>query len=393
MIIRFLIILFTLINTSSLAETYTEQYGEVEVSSSVFFDDVEGDDRKNTLNSSSLKYNFFFEKNNLSGKLKINSAISDPEAAQDIDFNEAYLEYANNDLSYLVGNNIIFWGKNEFYNPVDIINSKDFSNGLAQGEKKGQTLVNVKRYFESSELNFFILPAVTNTYPTSKVRPQLALDIDTTNTYADGASKDNIGMALRWSGYINEYDYGLSFYEGNTKDPALVLNSGKFIPKYSEITQLGLDLQATKGDTLYKSEVVYRENQYDYNGNIEDYTNLILGIEHNNYGIIEKSWDLANIIEYSYDTRSTKSHHGYQNDLFLGARLVLNDIEDTQYFVSIQNDLDKNTRALTFNYESRFFSSLRAGIDIYHPLNLEDDTHQSSFKDENNIKFYTSYSF
>ena len=316
MIIRYLIILFTLINTSSLAETYTEQYGEVEVSSSIFFDDVEGDDRKNTLNSSSLKYNFFFENNNLSGKLKINSAISDPEAAQDIDFNEAYLEYANNDLSYLVGNNIIFWGKNEFYNPVDIINSKDFSNGLAQGEKKGQTMVNVKRYFESSELNFFILPAVTNTYPTSKVRPQLALDIDATNTYADGASKDNMGMAVRWSGYINEYDYGLSFYEGNTKDPALVLNSGKFVPKYSEITQLGLDLQATKGDTLYKSEVVYRENQYDYNGNIEDYTNLILGIEHNNYGILEKSWDLANIIEYSYDTRSTKSHHGNQKIYF-----------------------------------------------------------------------------
>ncbi len=92
MIIRFLVILFTLINASSLAEIYTEQYGEVEVSSSVFFDDVEGDDRKNTLNSSSLKYNFFFEKNNLSGKLKINSTISDPEAAQDIDFNEAYLE-------------------------------------------------------------------------------------------------------------------------------------------------------------------------------------------------------------------------------------------------------------------------------------------------------------
>ena len=393
MIVRFLIILLTFINTSSLAETYTEQYGEVEVSSSVFFDDVEGDDRKNTLNSSSLKYNFLFENNNLSGKLKINSTISDPEVAQNIDLNEAYLEYANNDLSYLVGNNILFWGKNEFYNPVDIINSKDFSNGLAEGEKKGQTMINVKRYFETSELNFFILPVITNTYPTSKIRPQLALDIDTTNTYADGASKDNIGKALRWSGYIDEYDYGLSFYEGNTKDPALVLNSGKFVPKYSEITQLGLDLQATKENTLYKSEVVYRENQYDNNGNIEDYTNLILGIEHSNYGILEKSWDLSNIVEYSYDTRSTKSHHGYQNDLFFGARLVLNDIEDTQYFVSIQNDLDKNTRALTFNYESRFFSFLRAGIDIYHPLNLENDIHQSSFKDEGNIKFYTSYSF
>ena len=393
MIIRYIFILFILISSNSFAEIYTEQYGEIEVSSSIFFDDVEGDNRKNNLNTSSFKYNFFFENNNLSGKLKINSLFSDPEAAENIDFNEAYLEYTNNDLNFLVGNNIIFWGKNEFYNPVDIINSKDFSTGLAQGEKKGQSMVNVKKYFETSELNFFLLPSTTNTYPTSKVRPQLALNIDTNDTYADGASKDNIGMALRWSGYVNEYDYGFSYYEGNSKDPALVLTSGKFVPKYSEITQLGLDLQATREDTLYKSEVVYRENEYDYNGNIEDYTNLILGFEHTNYGIYEKNWDLANIVEYSYDTRSSNSHHGYQNDLFLGVRLVLNDIEDTQYFVSLQNDLDKNTRALTFNYESRFFSLLRAGIDIYQPLNLEEDTHQSSFKDEANIKFYTSYSF
>ena len=125
----------------------------------------------------------------------------------------------------------------------------------------------------------------------------------------------------------------------------------------------------------------------------DDFMKYWLEVSSTNYGIYEKNWDLANIVEYSYDTRSSNSHHGYQKDLFLGARLVLNDIEDTQYFISLQNDLDKNTRALTFNYESRFFSLLRAGIDIYQPLNLEKDTHQSSFKDEANIKFYTSYSF
>ena len=98
------------------------------------------------------------------------------------------------------------------------------------------------KIFESSELNFYV--PITNTYH-FKVRPQLALDIDATNTYADGASKDNMGMAVRWSGYVNEYDYGLSFMR-KYKDPALVLNSGEFVPKYSEITQLGLDLQATR---------------------------------------------------------------------------------------------------------------------------------------------------
>ena len=35
----------------------------------------------------------------------------------------------------LIGNNIIFWGKNEFFNPVDVINSQDYSKGLNKGEK------------------------------------------------------------------------------------------------------------------------------------------------------------------------------------------------------------------------------------------------------------------
>lgn len=390
---KLLFFLFTLLGFNSHAEVYTEQYGEVEISSSIFFNDISGDNRKNTLNSSSLEYNFFFENNNLSGKLKAKATLSDPEAAQDIDFNEAYLDYAYDDFNVLVGNNIVFWGKNEFYNPVDIVNSKDFSGGLAQGDKIGQPMINMKRYFDTSELNLFILPATNNIYPTSKVRSQLALDIDSANTFANGASKNNTGMALRWSGYVDEYDYGFSYYQGNTKDPALVVTSGQLKPKYSEITQLGFDIQATFGDILYKGEVIYRDNQYNYDGNIDDYTNYIVGLEHNNYGVFSQNWDLANIVEYAYDTRGSKSHHGYQNDLFLGARLVLNNIEDTQYFLSLQNDLDKNTRALTFNYESRFFSLFRAGIDIYQPLNLESDYHQSAFKDEANLKIYTSYSF
>ena len=72
---------------------------------------------------------------------------------------------------------------------------------------------------------------------------------------------------------------------------------------------------------------------------------------------------------------------------------MLNDIDDTQYFISLQNDLDKGTRAITFSYESRFFSHFKGGIDLYVPLNLEKDYHQSSFKDENNIKIFSSYAF
>ena len=96
---QFLFFFLALFSFNSFAEVYTEQYGEVKLSSSIFFEDISGDNRKNTLNSAALEYNFFFENNSLSGKLKVKAALSDPEAAQDVDFNEAYLDYAYNEFN------------------------------------------------------------------------------------------------------------------------------------------------------------------------------------------------------------------------------------------------------------------------------------------------------
>ena len=390
----FLILLCLLfISSYSKAELYSEHYGEIKVSSTIFLMDIEGDNRKNFLNSTKVEYNYLFEIDNLTGKLKINVKESYPESRQNLDFNEAYLDYSLENSNILIGNNIVFWGKNEFFNPVDIVNSKDFSLGLASGEKIGQTMFNIKRYLSSSELDFYILPSIANIYPKSQVRSQQTLNIKSENTYSEGAKKENLGIGIRWSGYIDEYDYGLTFYKGNTKDPALNISSNQLVPNYSEITQIGIELQATQGDFLHKGEFINRSNQYNLDGNIDDYYGFIVGTEHTLYGLFEKNWDLSNIIEYSYDSRGSKSHHSNQNDLFYGARLVLNDIDDTQYFISLQNDLDKGTRAITFSYESRFFSHFKGGIDLYVPLNLEKDYHQSSFKDENNIKIFSSYAF
>ena len=84
---------------NSCEEVYTEKDGEGELSAAIVVEEMSGDNRKNTLNSAALEYNFFFENNSLSGKLKVNAALSDPEAAQDMDFNEAYLDYANIDFN------------------------------------------------------------------------------------------------------------------------------------------------------------------------------------------------------------------------------------------------------------------------------------------------------
>ena len=208
-----------------------------------------------------------------------------------------------------------------------------------------------------------------------------------------GKNYNNIGIALRWSGYLNEYDYGLSYYKGNTKDPAFNVVSNTLVPNYSEISQIGFDFQLTRDSDLYKSEIIYRSDQFDSNNILSNYYASNLGYEKTIFNFLERNWDLGLLAEHTYDSRGRTSHTGFQNDLFLGTTLALNDIQDTQSRFILINDLDRQTRSITFTYESRFFSFIRGGVEFYYPFNLENDLHNASFKDETNLSFFTKYSF
>ena len=54
-----------------------------------------------------------------------------------VDFREANVTARLGDADILIGSTILFWGKVESYNPVDIVNSRDFSRGLMRSEKRG----------------------------------------------------------------------------------------------------------------------------------------------------------------------------------------------------------------------------------------------------------------
>ena len=47
-----------------------------------------------------------------------------------IDFREANVTTRLGNADILIGSTILFWGKVESYNPVDVVNAKDFSRGV-----------------------------------------------------------------------------------------------------------------------------------------------------------------------------------------------------------------------------------------------------------------------
>tara|TARA_B100001173_G_scaffold274519_1_gene254182 strand:- start:36 stop:1214 length:1179 start_codon:yes stop_codon:yes gene_type:complete len=377
----------------AFGETYSEQYGSIKLSGTYFIQDISNDNRKNTKLDSELEYNFYLEKDNIEFKVQSKIKLGNPTLNDQINFNEAYVSGYRDNFDYLIGNNIIFWGKSEFYNPVDVINSQDFSKGLNKGEKIGQPMINFKRYLDIGDLDLYLLYPTKNIYPSKKIRSQIALNFDDYSKYSNGASVTNLGIGARLSGYKGNIDYGISIYNGNTKDPALNIINGKIVPNYSEISQIGFDFQLTRDSDLYKSEIIYRSDQFDSNNILSNYYASNLGYEKTIFNFLERNWDLGLLAEHTYDSRGRTSHTGFQNDLFLGTTLALNDIQDTQSRFILINDLDRQTRSMTFTYESRFFSLIRGGVELYYPFNLENDLHNASFKDEVNISFFTKYSF
>ena len=390
--LRLIVILLIFIKPV-FGENYIEQYGSIKLSGTSFIQDISNDNRKNSKLDSELEYNFYLEKDNLEFKVQSKIKFGNPSLNDQINFNEAYVSGYRDNFDYLIGNNIIFWGKNEFFNPVDVINSQDYSKGLNKGVKIGQPMINFKRYLDIGDLDLYLLYPTKNIYPLEKIRSQTALNFDDYSKYSNSASNTNPGIGIRLSGYRDNIDYGLSMYNGNTKDPGLNIINGKIVPNYSEILQLGFDFQLTRDSDLYKSEIIYRSDQFDSNNILSDYYASNLGYEKTLFNFLQKNWDLGLLAEYTYDSRGRRSHTGFQNDLFLGTTLALNDIQDTQSRFVVINDLDRQTRSMTFTYESRFFSLIRGGVELYYPFNLENDIHNASFKDEANVSIFTKYSF
>ena len=75
--------------------------------------------------------------------------------------------------------------------------------------------------------------------------------------------------------------------------------------------------------------------------------------------LFEKKWDISTFIEYSNDDRNNDSLDILQNDLFIAARLVFNDIEGTELTTSATFDLDGGGNTALTEFSSRLSENMR----------------------------------
>ena len=256
---------------------------------------------------------------------------------------ELYWRGSYGDFEITAGVAKVFWGVAESRHLVDIINQTDFVENIDEEDKLGQPMVNLRFIKDWGTLDFFALPYFRErTFPGKEGRLRSALVVDTDNpAFESGVEERHVDWAVRWSHYIGDWDIGIAHFSGTSREPVFIpvmTGDGLMLtPYYQQIDQTSLDLQATKGDWLWKLEAISNRN------GIEDYFAAVGGFEYTITGVFNTVTDLGLLLEYHYDDRDDNATTGLEDDLFLAGRWVFNDVASTEILAGIIVDQENST--------------------------------------------------
>ena len=105
--------------------------------------------------------------------------------------------------------------------------------------------------------------------------------------------------------------------------------------------QSGVDAQLTLGPWLLKLEGVGRLNKF------QDVFAFAGGLEYTFGNVKGSGIDIGLLGEYLYDSRDELTIGGMDNDIFVGSRIALNDVQSTEILVGGIFDLNRSTKILS----------------------------------------------
>ena len=334
----------------------------------------------------------------------------DPERTY-ADLREAYLlmygDAGDGEWELRLGIDRVFWGVTELRSLVDIINQTDVAEHPNEKTKMGQLMAHFTWSGDWGALELF---ATTwhraRTYPGRRGRQRYEFLVDRDMvSYESGAKKWNVDLAGRYSGLLGPLDIGLSLFRGTNREPSLMprfIDSGLVLaPHYEKIRQFGVDAQLTRGSLLLKLEAIYRagaknsrfiQSLNDFEE--ENYAAFILGSEYTFYSILGSNSDLVLFAEWVRDGRGRWATHALENDVFLAARLGLNDTQSTEFIVSVLGSPDSSSRVVAGEFKRRLSSdNWFLHIETSAFLDIDEDDFIYYVRRDSFIKVNLAYSF
>lgn len=270
------------------------------------------------------------------------------------DIRELYVQKISDNWELKAGVGKVFWGVIESQHLVDMINQTDLIENLDREEKLGQPMVNVTWISKVGDFDFFLLPYFRErTFPgiDGRLRNQAYVYTDRP-LYESDAEAWHPDLALRWSHVLGDFDLGLYYFYGTSHDPLFQLESiaaeeTVLRPVYNLMQQSGLDAQLTHGGWLLKFEGLARS------GKGQHYQAFASGFEYTFYGLLDTSIDVGLLSEYHYDSRGDDATTLFNQDIFAGMRITLNDTMDTAFLGGVFYDHDNGSTAYRVEFERR----------------------------------------
>ncbi len=300
-----------------------------------------------------------------------------------------------------VGISKVYWGVAESQHLVDVINQTDNVENIDFEDKLGQPMIKASFEKDWGTVDVFILPYFRErTFQGIKGRPRAYPVIDTSQTRYESADKQqNIDYALRWFQYYGELELGLGYFNGTSREPLFILDNNAFVltPYYPQMQQASIDAQLTTEEWLWKLEAIARDWQKvnPLTGQLSDETFIAMtgGFEYTFVGIYESDYDLGLVMEYLYDNRGIDATSFFQNDIMLGFRLALNDVDSTDALFGIIYDLDNQEQLMSLEASTRFAEHWTGNLEVRGFSNINRLSRLNGIEQDDFIQLDIAYHF
>ncbi len=259
------------------------------------------------------------------------------------DLRELSYIFAANTWELRAGVRKVFWGVAESNHLIDIINQSDAVENFDLEDKLGQPMINLALIRDWGTVDLFVLPGFrSRTFHGREGRFQAPLVIDTgAARYESAAEHKHVDYAARYSNYFGAFDVGLYHFWGTSREPRFephLRASGEPVlrPVYELIHQTGADVQATLGNWLLKFEALRRQGQGD------TFAAAVGGFEYTFVGVFGTAVDVGALGEYHFDERGRRAFMPFDDDVFVGSRIAVNDAADSQLLGGVVADVNGN---------------------------------------------------
>jgi hypothetical protein len=314
-----------------------------------------------------------------------------PNAERDLsgDVREAWLAYYGEQSEWLVGVLMERWGVLEAENILDILNPRDAVEDFQGDVKLGVPGFKTSYLGEALQLDVWLLPySRERRLAEGKDHYRISSLPFRQAEFEDG--QNQLSIAARAYKVKGNLEVAVSHFHGHARTPWFKLETDVYgrptglQPRYDLIDQTGLQMLWVAGQSLWKLETLYNQGMAD------DFLAVGVGVERVMPRILDTRFSLTLYAEGYYDARDETQNlpvAPFQRDIFLGARLAMNDVESTEYQLRVTHDLEYASTLLDIRASRRLDADWSMQASLYAFFNIDEDPALTNFSEDNRIQF------